>query len=225
MFAIRPERISQSRGMPRTRQINVESAPEDDIQDVHHDIFNDSQVTQESNAKSVPWTQNKTVLILVVVVILLAAFVIYSMVKSNNECARGGMPMNQFAQRGPANYSATYNNLPVPTQQQMQQAQMQAQAQAQAQQAQAQQAQAQAQQAQKLAVPKQNKSEYQLIAERTAANLNKKDKITIVEEEPVVEESKKQELSDKELKTSDMKLIQQLDMNLLQDAEFIAREE
>ena len=120
---------------------------------------------------------------------------------------------------------STYNNLPVPTQQQMQQAQMQAQAQAQAQQAQAQQAQAQAQQAQKLAVPKQNKSEYQLIAERTAANLNKKDKITIVEEEPVVEESKKQELSDKELKTSDMKLIQQLDMNLLQDAEYIAREE
>jgi hypothetical protein len=224
MFAIRPERISQSRGMPRTRQINVESAPEDDIQDVHHDIFNDSQVTQESNAKSVPWTQNKTVLILVVVVILLAAFVIYSMVKSNNECARGGMPMNQFAQRGPANYSATYNNLPVPTQQQMQQAQ-QAQQMQQAQAQQAQQAQAQAQQAQKPVVPKQTKSEYQLIAERTAANLNKKDKITIVEEEPVVEESKKQELSDKELKTSDMKLIQQLDMNLLQDAEFIAREE
>ena len=225
MFAIRPERserVGQARGPSRARQINVDAAPEDDIQDVHHDIFNDSQVTQESSAKSVPWTQNKTVLILVVVVILLAAFVIYSMVKSNNECARGGMPMpgNQFAPRGPANYSNTYNNLPVPQQQAQAQAQQQAQAQHQAQ------AQAQQQAQQQAQAQKQTKSEYQLIAERTAANLNKKDKITIVEEEEAqAEESKKQELSDKELKTSDMKLIQQLDMNLLQDAEFLAREE
>jgi hypothetical protein len=82
--------------------------PEEDLQDMHNDIFYESQQTDEASSSVTKWTQNKTVIIMILIVIILCVLIIYYFAKSSND---ENAKKQLMTRRGP-NYEESYNHMP-----------------------------------------------------------------------------------------------------------------